>query len=203
MPNKKKAKQLKIRWRMAFCSPLLFALLQWIENISYFFLNNETFHLKFQTVIIYCMLLSLILFITGAILIWLAWKYEVSTTPPSFLKPWETLTPQQEHSLRKFSRWWFWCPVLMLYFSKNYLWWTLVLLFDAVGILPRTIMGRYGRRRLAEKVQFKSFEEYEKKAKKRWLISSCVGILLSWAIIRYTYYTILKFFNLFPYFLAI
>ncbi len=133
---------------------------------------------------------SFILFIVGCFFIGIAGKYEKFSKNPSFLKNGETLSEEQEKSIRKFSWWWFLSPFIMLFFSKNYIWAILILLFDVVGLLPRTIVGRYWRRRLAENRNWKDFEEYEKKTRIRWIICSCIWIFITILFCIYLYYSI-------------
>ena len=190
----KKARRLKIRWWIFFCSPLIVSLSLVIYNLSNLIFSqfgkqvNENTSTNWILWII--TIVSFILFIVGCFFIGIAGKYEKFSKNPSFLKKGETLSEEQEKSIRKFSWWWFLAPFIMLFFSKNYVWAILILLFDAVGLLPRTIVGRYWRRRLAENRNRKDFEEYEKKTRIRWILCNCIWILIIILFCIYLYYSI-------------
>ena len=189
MQNEKKAKKLKIWWRIFFCSPLIVAALWSIMSIHSIISEQQENSLINQIIWIGA-LISLILFIIWCFFIWIAGKYEISNRKPSFLKEEEKLTEDQEKSIRKFSRWGFWAPAIMLFFTKDYIWAILILLFDAGWLLPRTILWRYGRRWLAENRNRENFEEYEKKTKKRWILCSIIWILFLLGTWIYCYWRI-------------
>ena len=192
--NNKKARSLKIRWWIFFCSPLIISLLLVVYNLSNLIFSQFGKQVNENTSVDWILwiitIISFILFIIGCFFIGIAGKYEKYNKNPSFLKDGEVLTEEQEKSIRKFSWWWFLSPYLMLFFSKNYIWAILILFFDAFGLLPRTIVGRYWRRRLAENRNWKDFEEYEKKTRIRWIICSCIWIFIIILFCIYLYYSI-------------
>ena len=190
----KKAHRLKIRWWIFFCSPLIISALLVIYNLWNLIFSQfgkpVNDNILNDWILWITSIATFILFIVGCFLIGIAWKFEEFNRTPSFLKDKETLTEEQEKSIRKFSWWWFLAPFIMLFFSKNYVWAILILLFDAVGLLPRTIVGRYWRRRLAENRNWKDFKEYEKKTRIRWILCSCIWILIIILFCMYLYYSL-------------
>lgn len=209
MTNLKKAKCLKIWWWVLYSS-ILFVAVIWFVSSFVFWILGITGGLSESAIYIkniiswLCWLLSLLSFIfmfVWLLLIVKAAKYDnIDVNKITFISSWD-FDLQKEGSLRKFSWWGFWCPVLMLCFTKQYLWAVLVFIFDFFGLLPRFLVGAYARRRLAENRKFTGFEDYEKKARKWWILCSVIGILSGILMIAWSYVSVAKFLMENPYYL--